>query len=144
MVANVNDWDREENRGEDPGRGQPCFPNSDLSSGGLPGLKIARRDLVSLFPCSFLLEPLWFPEYSTTRWELHEWIQREKLSSGFGNKYLINVVSSILLAGIDKLICDEGKSFLGLIVTRGTSLYQQEEVKPLVPKQVLSRCCTNL
>lgn len=28
-------------------------------------------------------------------------------------------VSSILLAGIDKLICDEGKSFLGLTVTRG-------------------------
>lgn len=28
-------------------------------------------------------------------------------------------VSSILLAGIDKLICDEGKSFLGLMVTRG-------------------------
>ena len=51
-------------------------------------------------------------------------------------------VSSIFLAGIDKLICDEGKSFLGLMVTRGHFSVPAGGGVSLVPKQVLPRCCT--
>lgn len=60
MVANANGWDREEKRERTREGGAALFPNSDLSQWRLPGLKIARRDLMSQV-CFFLLEPLWSP-----------------------------------------------------------------------------------
>lgn len=45
--------------------------------------------------------------------------EEEKPKGGFGNKYLITYLSSVLLAGGDRQTCTEGKSLLRLTISRG-------------------------
>lgn len=45
--------------------------------------------------------------------------EEEKPKGGFGNKYLIMYLSSVLLAGGDRQTCTEGKSLLRLTISRG-------------------------
>lgn len=68
MVANVNGWDREENRERTREGGAALFPQFRSFPVEAARTQNCQEGSYVSFPCFFLLEPLWFPEYSTTRW----------------------------------------------------------------------------
>ena len=68
MIANVNGWDGEDTRKRTQEAGAVLFPQFRSFLGEAARTQSCQGESYVFFPCFFLLDPLWFPEYPTTSW----------------------------------------------------------------------------